>query len=131
MTVTLPYPPSVNNLYATVGRRRVLSKDGRVFKSTVALEARRQGMRPLDGFVSVSVVIYRPKRAGDLDNRIKALLDGLKGVAFTDDEQVDEIHAVRREDAANPRAVVTVRPSSREPLETLGQGAALAAGGQR
>jgi crossover junction endodeoxyribonuclease RusA len=126
--VTLPYPPSVNNLYATVGRRRVLSKEGRAFKQQVGLVALVAGMRPLSGYVKVTGVIYRPKRQGDLDNRIKALLDALKGVAFTDDEQVDELHFVRREDAKNPRAVVMVVPSEREvpPSEAAAPGAMFA-----
>ena len=32
----------------------------------------------------------------DLDNLIKAVLDGLNGVAFTDDKQVVEIHSYKK-----------------------------------
>jgi len=107
--VTLPYPPSVNKLYATVAGRRVLSEAGRSYKATAAIEASRQGMRPITkGDVAVKVEVYRPRRAGDLDNRLKALLDSLKGIAFTDDEQVADIHARRFDDKANPRVVVQV-----------------------
>lgn len=38
----------------------------------------------------------RPIKKPDLDNIIKIILDGLNGVAFEDDCQVDEIHATKK-----------------------------------
>lgn len=38
LALTLPVPPSVNHLYATVNGRRVLSRAGRDFKAFVADE---------------------------------------------------------------------------------------------
>ncbi len=38
LALTLPVPPSVNHLYATVNGRRVLSRAGRDFKALVADE---------------------------------------------------------------------------------------------
>ena len=35
LRLTLPLPPSINNLYVTVGRRRVLSKEAKSFKKDV------------------------------------------------------------------------------------------------
>jgi crossover junction endodeoxyribonuclease RusA len=52
--------------------------------------------------VGVSIEIIAPGKGptasikGDLDNQIKALLDGLNGVAYTDDIQVVAIHAMKR-----------------------------------
>ena len=57
-----------------------------------------------------SVVVYRARRAGDLDNSLKVLLDALNGIAFEDDSQVVEIHARREEDPANPRVEVQIEP---------------------
>ncbi|HEV7297963.1 MAG TPA: RusA family crossover junction endodeoxyribonuclease [Tepidisphaeraceae bacterium] len=108
--VVLPYPPSTNNLYATVRGRRVLTADGRQFKAQAAAMARAAGLRPIPKGqdVTVSIDVYRPRRAGDLDNALKSTLDSLKGVAWDDDAQVSVIHARRFEDKDRPRVEITV-----------------------
>lgn len=113
MTITLPYPPSVNNLYATVCGRRVLSREGRAFKAAAAALALAAGCRPVSDEVSVTVDVYRPAKRGDLDNTLKSLLDSLTGVAWNDDSQVSEIKARRYDtDRKNPRVVVTIAPAA-------------------
>lgn len=110
MIVTLPYPPSVNNLYATVRGRRVLSRAGRNYHETASLAAMRAGAIYIDGPVTVTVDVYRPRKAGDLDNTLKVVLDSLTGTCWHDDRQVEEIHARRFDDKHNPRVVVDVQP---------------------
>ncbi len=39
LKLILPYPPSVNNLYATFGGRRIVSAKGRKFKADIAVLA--------------------------------------------------------------------------------------------
>jgi len=95
-------------MYATVRGRRVLSSEGRQYKSEVALCALSLGLDVVSDPVRVEVDIYRPRRAGDLDNTLKALLDSLTGIVWVDDSQVCEIHARRFEDKSNPRAEVRV-----------------------
>lgn len=51
---------------------------------------------------------YRPAKRGDLDNRIKILLDALEGIAFENDSQIIEIHARRFDDKLNPRVSIVV-----------------------
>lgn len=116
MTFTVPYPPSVNHLYSTVRGRRVLSREGRAFKQTAAAMALAAGVRPTADEVEVRVEFYRPRKTGDLDNRLKGLLDSLTGVAWVDDEQVRRIEAERFDDKANPRAVITITaaPAAKE-----------------
>jgi crossover junction endodeoxyribonuclease RusA len=106
--LTLPYPPSTNNLYATVRGRRVLSREGRQYKERAAILAVAHGMKPVDGEVVVTLKVYRPRRAGDLDNTLKIILDSLKGIAWADDAQVVGIDARRYEDKHNPRVVVLI-----------------------
>ena len=108
MTITLPYPPSVNNLYMTIRGKRILSTQGRRFKETAGLIAKAAGMKPIAGEVRVRVDLYRPRKSGDLDNFLKATLDSVKGVAWGDDSQVVCIVARRFEDKGNPRVVLTV-----------------------
>jgi crossover junction endodeoxyribonuclease RusA len=108
MKVTLGYPPSLNNLYATVRGRRVLSREGRAYKAASALRAKVARLRKLEGPVEVLVGVYRPRRRGDLDNVLKAVLDALKGIAWNDDEQVVRIVATRWEDRDNPRVELVI-----------------------
>lgn len=106
MTLTLPYPPSVNSMYATFRGRRILSREGRAFKKQVATIA--GNITPVSDPFAVDVKIYRPRKSGDLDNTLKALLDSLTGVVWVDDSQIVEIHATRHEDKGNPRAEITI-----------------------
>lgn len=106
--LTLPYPPSVNNLYFTINNRRVLSKEGRNYKTVASAIASRAGLRPTFGAIAIHLKFFRPRRAGDLDNLLKATLDSLKGIAWNDDSQVTEIHAERFEDKENPRAEIRI-----------------------
>lgn len=103
--LTLPYPPSVNGMYATFRGRRILSKDGREYKKAVAMIP---ATVTFGGDVVLTINLYRPKRIGDLDNRIKAIQDSMTGIWYADDKQVVEIHAYRHDDKLNPRAEITI-----------------------
>ncbi len=109
LKLILPYPPSLNNLYPTFRGRRITSAKGRKFKADIAILAKRQGAKMLDGDLSVTFRVFRPKRIGDLDNRLKISSDALKGICFADDKQIIEIHAFRFDDKANPRIEITLR----------------------
>lgn len=116
ISLTLPYPPSVNNLYSTLmlgkpGQKRpirVPSVEVKQFKLDVDKICSRYPKDPFIGDVAVSVKIFRPKRIGDIDNCFKALLDSLRGFAFNDDKQVSWLHAERFEDKENPRVEVQI-----------------------
>jgi Holliday junction resolvase RusA-like endonuclease len=104
----LPEPPSANVYWRSVvikGRVRVLlSSEARQFKKDAEMALRSQRIRlsgdPLFEFGEITVRIFwhRQRKSGDLDNRIKPILDCLKGVVFADDKQVVEIHATRSDD---------------------------------
>lgn len=101
-----PLPPSVNNLYLTIGKRRVKAGDYRLFERAVmvwmkrnaeALDYARQ-LTILTGpkrFIHIDTMFYmkrerifckdgRPKR-NDTSNRIKALHDALATILGLDD----------------------------------------------
>lgn len=89
--LSLPYPPSVNHLYATVRGRRVLSKKGREYKSSIAeLVALQKHAPELKGDIGVMIDLYPPdRRRRDIDNPVKPLLDALtKSGIWSDDSQV-------------------------------------------
>ena len=54
------------------------------------------------------VKVYRPRRVGDLDNRIKCLQDAMEGFAYDDDKQISSIFATRHDDKENPRVEVII-----------------------
>lgn len=108
MVVTLPEPPSINHYWRVARGIMHLSKDGRRWKNAAHKMASEAGLVPLEGPVAVSITWYRRRRSGDLDNRIKVVLDVLKGLAYLDDKQVVELHAWRYDDKADPRVDVLV-----------------------
>lgn len=104
--LNVPYPPSGNRYWRTDrGGTPHPSDEGRAYKAAV-----RRVVRPMPfvGEVSVSVTLLRPRRAGDLDNSLKVLLDALTGLAWLDDGQIRVIHAERIDGDDAPRAKVTV-----------------------
>jgi len=112
MRLVLEYPPSANEYWKPAVRRGLVpSHKALKYRERVRWAARKQlGLRvkPLEGPVVLSLTVYRPRRAGDLSNRIKVLEDALQGIAYEDDDQVAEIHALRLEDKANPRVELVI-----------------------
>ena len=109
--LTLPMPPSANRLWRMDKRGFMrLSAEARDYKSVVAVLAMRDGVVLQGGPLAVTLEVYRAQKSGDLDNRIKPVLDALQGVMFIDDKQIIEIHAYRYDDKYNPRIEVTVCP---------------------
>lgn len=107
MRLVLPYPPSANRYWRKTAAGRVyVSEEAERYRAAAA--ALLAAFRPLSGPVTVSARFFRPRRSGDLDNRIKILLDALQGRAFADDSQVAEIHAWRFEDKHRPRVEVEI-----------------------
>lgn len=108
MKLTLPFPPSANRYWRVWRGRPVVSSEARQYKLDVATLARVAGLRPVEGSVSLTLNIYRPRKAGDLSNRIKVVEDALQGIAYENDSQVVEIIARRHDDAKNPRIEVEI-----------------------
>jgi len=106
----MPWPPSVNKCCRAVPARRrgggsargvrvPLSRGGRAYRreACARLAAWRRGKRPMAGRLAVTVELLPPtRRAIDIDNRIKALLDALQhGGVLVDDGQVDRLTVER------------------------------------
>lgn len=111
IALTLPEPPATNRYWRNFRGRMVVSKDARDYKAVVGLTCAINGCdQPLDGTVEVTVHWYRKRRAGDLDGRLKVLLDALQGYAYANDSQIVALHAYRHDDKHNPRVEVSVIP---------------------
>lgn len=108
--LTLPYPPSANRYWRTTRQGRTyVSPDAKAYKRAVADRARAALVGPpLAGEVALTLAVFRPRKAGDLSNRIKVLEDALIGIAYRDDAQVRRIVAERFDDKRAPRVEVLV-----------------------
>ena len=108
ISLTLPVPPRLNKKF--ISRTFVVSREHRDFKRTVA---RLVGLEvvPYTCDVSVVVIWYRQRKAGDIDGILKALLDAMQGVVYKNDSQVAHL-SVQRSDLEkdNPRVFVMVQP---------------------
>jgi Holliday junction resolvase RusA-like endonuclease len=93
-------------MYRSINGRNILSREARSYKEFVAM--RHGGHEPLSGPVAVTMLVFRPARRGDLDGRIKVILDCCEGILYGNDSQVVELHAYRYEDKIFPRVELTV-----------------------
>lgn len=117
VTFELPLPPSINQQYATINGRRVLSRSSRTYKRTVKRkiqQMRRHGRIPepfvaqaKSGFLALFIDFYfeTPLRR-DLDGGLKIAQDAICAGLGTDDRRVVDIHLVKRTDRHNPRIEV-------------------------
>jgi crossover junction endodeoxyribonuclease RusA len=108
MKLTLPFPPSANRYWRSCRGIVFLSGEAKKYKATLLEDKALAQVKPLDGRVAISLDYYRPRKSGDLDNRLKQILDCLQGVAYLNDSQIVEIHARQFDDKTNPRVEVEV-----------------------
>lgn len=109
ISLTLPYPPSANRYWRKTRTGRVyVSDEAKTFKQEVGYCAGGQSGGPMMGDIRLVIDIYRPRKSGDLSNRIKILEDALNGLAYHDDSQVTEIVARRFDDKQNPRVEIEI-----------------------
>jgi Holliday junction resolvase RusA-like endonuclease len=90
VTVTIPRPPSTNNLFIGVGKRRVRSSDYKLWATLAGWELNRQRPAKTAGKVSLTLEIQEPMngRRQDLDNHVKSATDLLvtHGLIESDDQ---------------------------------------------
>lgn len=112
MKLTLPLPPTINTYWRSIvkGKRAIpiLSREAREYKKRMASLA--HGSAPVSGPCALSARFYRPRRAGDVDGRIKPMLDALQGFAYVNDSQLTELHVYNDHDPLNPRVEVEITP---------------------
>lgn len=114
LRISLPLPPGVNNQYATVNGRRVLSAEARRWKALVS-----EQMSELRFSGALSEVVINTLRSGylslfidfyfatpmkrDLDGGLKIAQDAICENLGINDNRVVDIHLVKRIDPLRPR----------------------------
>ena len=106
----LPYPPSVNHYYRHIGRRTLISREGRRYRERVAAALAAADVRPIDGPLELRIEVYPPdRRRRDLDNLQKGLWDSLEhGGAYHDDSQIVKLTAEKRGPTPGGRVIVRI-----------------------
>ena len=134
ITFSVPGPPKGQGRprFARIGAfvRTYDRAESRDWKSKVALFAKAAGVRLIGGPVAISAVAFlaRPKRLmrkrdedgaitatskPDVDNILKAVQDGLTGIAYADDAQIVEATILKMYHAkpSGPETTVSVGPA--------------------
>jgi crossover junction endodeoxyribonuclease RusA len=96
ITLTLPYPPSVNHYWRrNKGAGMHISAEGVAYQNAVVTAC--DGLPCVFGRVRVHVIATMPdKRKRDLDNLLKSLLDALNHAGmYEDDSHIDDLQIVR------------------------------------
>lgn len=103
-----PLPPSANRYWRYAGGKIYVSDEAKNYRDTFKMLARVDGVTQMSGPVAVTIAVYRERKAGDLDNFVKCLLDSMQGVFFANDSQVVKLVATRHDDRHDPRVEVEV-----------------------
>jgi crossover junction endodeoxyribonuclease RusA len=113
----LPLPPGINQQYATVGGRRVLSKASRRYKRDVGKIIRRLRVEGTisdrlvaalrQGFIGLFIDFYfeTPQRR-DLDGGLKITQDAICDSLGVNDNRVVDVHLVKRIEPLRPHIEV-------------------------
>jgi Holliday junction resolvase RusA-like endonuclease len=112
--IELPWAPSTNKMWKRTRRGMSLTDEAKAFYENATVGIIQQGLKNYQWSHRSRVNLhmhfpydYRVIK-GDLDNRIKCSLDALtKGLVWTDDDLVDELH-VYRHAPSDPKGKVLV-----------------------
>ncbi len=109
--LVLEVPPSVNDSKAVVNGHLVKTAKHRAYVNYVHGVCLVERIKPLLGELSMKIRWYREAKRGDIDGRLKTLLDSLTGCAYADDSQIADLRITRLDtEPKNPRIIVTLEP---------------------
>ena len=94
VTLTLPWPPSVNTYWRTFQGRMIISAKGREYRKAAIEQVSLQvGSVGYQGKLCVEIEAFRPdKRRRDLDNLLKAALDACTSAGvWSDDSNIVDL----------------------------------------
>lgn len=126
MILTLPYPPTLNNLFrnAAKGRVKTDAYNGWLAEALVALRGQRASKHP--GSFRATIILTRPdRRRRDIDNTVKALMDALKKGGVIEDDHLAQSLTVAwawEEIAPGGAVSITIEPAE-FPIFLMGRAA--------
>jgi crossover junction endodeoxyribonuclease RusA len=114
---TLPLPPSINQQYTQVGKKRVLSKEHSRFKRQVRQRVHRLRVDDIltDAFIAALTAgwiglfldfYFETPLRRDLDGGLKITQDAILDALGINDNRVVDIHLIKRIAPNNPRVEV-------------------------
>jgi crossover junction endodeoxyribonuclease RusA len=101
ITITLPWPVTINHYWGRKGNRTFILPRGLLFRKQTALECIPYVKSELyDKRLSLFICAFPPdKRLRDLDNVLKILMDSLQHAeVYKNDYQIDSIYIKRMPD---------------------------------
>jgi Holliday junction resolvase len=121
-SVDLPKPLSVNNLFVNNPKThgRFPSAEYRAWKKEAALMLMAQRPRVSVGPVDITITVQESR--GDIDNRIKCVIDCLVQNGIIDGDTNKTVRKVTAEWGGVIGARVEIRPSSRAPARVSTEG---------
>ena len=116
ITLTLPWPPSVNHYYRHVGPRVLISREGRAYREKVAAIVREIGVNMFVCPVEVEIELHPPdRRLRDADNSLKCTLDSLTGAGVYEDDSLIQKITVTKCSPMPPNGMAIIRIKDYEP----------------
>ena len=102
-------------------------KAHREYFDTIHTYMLKNKVKPLEGEIELSIVLYRPRKSGDIDGPLKTLFDAMEqpsalvpsngkkkrmktspfGV-YVNDSQIIDLHVYKRLDKDNPRVEIQI-----------------------
>ena len=110
-SLSLPWPPTVNLYWRRAGKVIHISSDGRAYRKLVGQVCLIGRRPPMLGRLDVEILACPPdRRARDLDNLLKSLLDALEHAGiYESDSQIDDLRIRRGPVTDGGRVSVQVR----------------------
>ena len=103
--------PSVNRYWRhTKQGHHYISQEGRAFKEKLQWIAKSKKVKMKSVLVRLELEWHCKKKCngGDLDNRLKVILDALEGIVYPDDKFVVEIEAKKVMDTGVDKGIIRV-----------------------
>ena len=108
--LSLPFPPSVWEIYEGWGKTRHRSKLYNKWLEDVGFFIRKRG-GPITSPFFIAIALKRPTKRSDLDNRAKAVLDALQHYGVIKNDNLCERLTMQWDQGMTEECVVLVIPA--------------------